>query len=46
MDAPRWIYLPILVVATLSEIYDRILARRLGVATTPAFCGALTASPI
>lgn len=33
MDAPRWIYLPILVVGTLSDIFDGILARRLGVAT-------------
>jgi CDP-diacylglycerol--glycerol-3-phosphate 3-phosphatidyltransferase len=31
--APRWIYLPILVIATLSDIYDGILARRYGVAT-------------
>ncbi len=30
---PRWIYLPILVTATLSDIYDGILARRFGVAT-------------
>jgi CDP-diacylglycerol--glycerol-3-phosphate 3-phosphatidyltransferase len=30
---PRWIYLPILVIATLSDIYDGILARRYGVAT-------------
>lgn len=29
----RWIYLPILVVGTLSDIFDGILARRLGVAT-------------
>ena len=31
--APRWIYLPILVIGTLSDIFDGILARRLGVAT-------------
>jgi CDP-diacylglycerol---glycerol-3-phosphate 3-phosphatidyltransferase len=30
---PRWIYLPILVTGTLSDIYDGILARRFGVAT-------------
>ena len=30
---PRWIYLPILIIATLSDIYDGILARRFGVAT-------------
>jgi CDP-diacylglycerol--glycerol-3-phosphate 3-phosphatidyltransferase len=30
---PRWIYLPILVAGTLSDIFDGILARRLGVAT-------------
>ncbi len=29
----RWVYLPILVAATLSDIYDGVLARRLGVAT-------------
>lgn len=29
----RWIYLPILVTATLSDIFDGILARRFGVAT-------------
>ena len=33
-DWPRWIFAPILIVATLSDIYDGILARRLGVATT------------
>ena len=33
LNAPRWIYFPILVTATLSDIYDGILARRLGVAT-------------
>ena len=32
-DVPRWIYLPILITATLSDIYDGILARRFGVAT-------------
>ncbi len=32
-NVPRWIYLPILVTATLSDIYDGILARRFGVAT-------------
>lgn len=32
-DAPRWVYLPILVSGTLSDIYDGILARRYGVAT-------------
>jgi hypothetical protein len=32
-DVPRWIYLPILATATLSDIYDGILARRFGVAT-------------
>jgi CDP-diacylglycerol--glycerol-3-phosphate 3-phosphatidyltransferase len=32
-NVPRWIYLPILVAATLSDIYDGILARRFGVAT-------------
>jgi phosphatidylglycerophosphate synthase len=31
--APRWIYLPILLIATLSDICDGILARRYGVAT-------------
>jgi CDP-diacylglycerol--glycerol-3-phosphate 3-phosphatidyltransferase len=30
---PRWVYLPILVAGTLSDIYDGILARRFGVAT-------------
>lgn len=30
---PRWVYLPILVAGTLSDIYDGILARRYGVAT-------------
>lgn len=32
-DVPRWVYLPILITATLSDIYDGILARRFGVAT-------------
>ena len=30
---PRWVYLPILIVGTLSDIYDGVLARRYGVAT-------------
>jgi CDP-diacylglycerol--glycerol-3-phosphate 3-phosphatidyltransferase len=30
---PRWVYLPLLVTGTLSDIYDGILARRYGVAT-------------
>jgi CDP-diacylglycerol---glycerol-3-phosphate 3-phosphatidyltransferase len=30
---PRWIYLPILIAGTLSDIFDGIIARRLGVAT-------------
>ena len=33
MGAPRWIFLPLLAVGTLSDIYDGILARRFGVAT-------------
>jgi len=33
MGAPRWIYLPILITGTLSDIYDGVLARRYGVAT-------------
>jgi CDP-diacylglycerol---glycerol-3-phosphate 3-phosphatidyltransferase len=33
VNAPRWIFLPILVVGTLSDIFDGILARRFGVAT-------------
>lgn len=32
-NVPRWIYLPILIAATLSDIYDGVLARRFGVAT-------------
>jgi CDP-diacylglycerol---glycerol-3-phosphate 3-phosphatidyltransferase len=32
-NLPRWVYLPILVAGTLSDIYDGILARRFGVAT-------------
>jgi CDP-diacylglycerol--glycerol-3-phosphate 3-phosphatidyltransferase len=32
-DVPRWVYLPILLTGTLSDIYDGILARRYGVAT-------------
>jgi CDP-diacylglycerol--glycerol-3-phosphate 3-phosphatidyltransferase len=32
-DAPRWIYLPLLVTGTLSDIFDGILARKFGVAT-------------
>jgi CDP-diacylglycerol--glycerol-3-phosphate 3-phosphatidyltransferase len=32
-NAPRWIFLPLLVVGTLSDIFDGILARRFGVAT-------------
>ncbi|HTX22587.1 MAG TPA: CDP-alcohol phosphatidyltransferase family protein [Candidatus Aquilonibacter sp.] len=31
-NVPRWIYLPILVTATLSDIFDGILARKFGVA--------------
>ena len=30
---PRWLFAPILLVATLSDIYDGVLARRFGVAT-------------
>ena len=29
----RWIYFPILLIATLSDIYDGVIARRLGIAT-------------
>ncbi|HEU6449433.1 MAG TPA: CDP-alcohol phosphatidyltransferase family protein [Verrucomicrobiae bacterium] len=32
-NVPRWIYFPILVTATLSDIFDGILARKFGVAT-------------
>jgi CDP-diacylglycerol--glycerol-3-phosphate 3-phosphatidyltransferase len=32
-NVPRWVYLPILIIATLSDIYDGVLARRFGVAT-------------
>jgi CDP-diacylglycerol--glycerol-3-phosphate 3-phosphatidyltransferase len=32
-NVPRWVFLPILVAGTLSDIYDGILARRFGVAT-------------
>lgn len=32
-NVSRWVYLPILVTGTLSDIYDGILARRYGVAT-------------
>jgi len=32
-NVPRWVYLPILISATLSDIYDGILARKFGVAT-------------
>lgn len=32
-NVPRWVYLPVLVTGTLSDIYDGILARRYGVAT-------------
>jgi phosphatidylglycerophosphate synthase len=31
--APRWIFLPLLVTGTLSDIFDGVLARRFGVAT-------------
>ena len=30
---PRWVFLPLLVIGTLSDIFDGILARRYGVAT-------------
>ena len=33
MAAPRLVYLPLLVLGTLSDIYDGVLARRFGVAT-------------
>ena len=32
-DVARWIFLPILILGTLSDIFDGILARRFGVAT-------------
>jgi CDP-diacylglycerol--glycerol-3-phosphate 3-phosphatidyltransferase len=32
-DGPRLLFIPILLVATLSDIYDGVLARRFGVAT-------------
>jgi CDP-diacylglycerol--glycerol-3-phosphate 3-phosphatidyltransferase len=32
-NVPRWVYLPILITATLSDIYDGVFARRFGVAT-------------
>ena len=32
-QVPRWIFLPLLVAGTLSDIFDGILARRFGVAT-------------
>ena len=32
-NAPRWLFLPLLVVGTLSDIFDGILARRIGVST-------------
>jgi len=32
-NAPRLVYLPILIAGTLSDIFDGVLARRLGVAT-------------
>jgi CDP-diacylglycerol--glycerol-3-phosphate 3-phosphatidyltransferase len=32
-NVPRWVYLPILVAGTLSDVYDGVLARRFGVAT-------------
>ena len=31
--APRWVFLPLLLAGTLSDIFDGILARRFGVAT-------------
>lgn len=33
VNAPRWIFLPLLVGGTLSDIFDGILARRFGVST-------------
>jgi CDP-diacylglycerol--glycerol-3-phosphate 3-phosphatidyltransferase len=32
-DVSHWVYLPILITGTLSDIYDGVLARRFGVAT-------------
>ncbi|MGD1088324.1 MAG: CDP-alcohol phosphatidyltransferase family protein [Verrucomicrobiota bacterium] len=32
-NVPRWVYLPILVTGTLSDVFDGVLARRFGVAT-------------
>jgi CDP-diacylglycerol---glycerol-3-phosphate 3-phosphatidyltransferase len=32
-EMPRWIFLPILIVGSLSDIYDGVLARRFGVST-------------
>jgi CDP-diacylglycerol--glycerol-3-phosphate 3-phosphatidyltransferase len=32
-NVPRWIYFPILIAGTLSDIFDGILARKFGVAT-------------
>lgn len=32
-NVPRWVYLPILIAGTLSDVYDGVLARRFGVAT-------------
>jgi CDP-diacylglycerol--glycerol-3-phosphate 3-phosphatidyltransferase len=32
-EMSRWVYLPILITGTLSDIFDGIIARRLGVAT-------------
>ena len=32
-DVSRWLYVPVLVAGTLSDLFDGILARRLGVAT-------------
>src|SRR5271163_5026625 len=32
-NVSRWVYLPILLTGTLSDIYDGVLARRFGVAT-------------
>lgn len=32
-SVPRWVYLPILLTATISDVFDGVLARRFGVAT-------------